>query len=108
MNPDLNYHRGHTWVREEKDGLLTIGLDEFASRCLGDLDEVILPPVGTKLVANGHGFDIQANNGTGSKQLGLIGMQERAESVGGHLETFSGNNLGTRVMLTVPLAGNGR
>ncbi len=59
INSDLHYHRGHTWVREEKDGLLAIGLDDFASRCLGNLDEVILPPVGTTLIVNGHGFDIR-------------------------------------------------
>lgn len=50
---DRLYHRGHTWVREEPDGTLTVGLDGLGSRLLGSADQVELPPVGAHLVANG-------------------------------------------------------
>jgi signal transduction histidine kinase len=36
--------------------------------------------------------------------LGLIGMQERAESIGGSLEILSRPGEGTRVRLSVPVA----
>jgi hypothetical protein len=51
--PDRLYHRGHTWARREADGAWSIGLDELAERVLGTPDEVLLPPVGARLAANG-------------------------------------------------------
>ena len=50
---DRSYHRGHTWARREADGDWSIGLDELAERVLGTPDELRLPPVGTRLAANG-------------------------------------------------------
>lgn len=45
-------HRGHTWVRMETDGEVRIGLDAFASKLLGPLDEVALPLMGKPLARN--------------------------------------------------------
>lgn len=50
------YHRGHTWVRPEADGTLTVGLDDLGARLMRAPDRVELPPVGRKLVANGIGW----------------------------------------------------
>lgn len=46
---DRLYHRGHTWVRPESDGSLTVGLDDIARRLLGTPDKVELPAVGARL-----------------------------------------------------------
>jgi signal transduction histidine kinase len=52
---------------------------------------------------DGAGFDIQ-NHGNGhGRQLGLIGMQERAQSVGGRFRAVSARDEGTRIRLTLPL-----
>jgi glycine cleavage system H protein len=59
VNPNLKYHRGHTWVREEDDGTFSLGLDDFAKRVVGRPDEVVLPEVGTKLAVNETGFEIR-------------------------------------------------
>lgn len=56
MPLDRRYHRGHTWVKQEEDGTCTIGLDDFGARLIGDPDSVELPPVGTRLQANGTGW----------------------------------------------------
>ena len=56
MPPDRRYHRGHTWVRPEEDGTVTVGLDDFAERLLGDPEEILLPATGTRLRLNGTGF----------------------------------------------------
>jgi glycine cleavage system H protein len=53
---DRLYHRGHTWVRPEPDGTVTIGLDDFASRMIGQPDRVIFPETGSRLVVNGTGW----------------------------------------------------
>jgi len=50
---DRLYHRGHTWVREEKDGTLSVGLDDLARRLLGTPEEVELPRAGDRLEVNG-------------------------------------------------------
>lgn len=53
---DRFYHRGHTWVRPEPDGSVTIGLDELGQRLLGVPDSVQLPSPGAHLHANGTAF----------------------------------------------------
>ncbi|WP_418791980.1 GAF domain-containing protein [Phosphitispora sp. TUW77] len=54
-----------------------------------------------QITDDGQGFD------TGSlltkKQMGLIGMQERAQSIGGQLKILSEPGQGTRVMLDLPV-----
>jgi glycine cleavage system H protein len=50
---DRLYHRGHTWVREEEDGTLSVGLDDLARRLLGTPEKVELPRAGDRLVVNG-------------------------------------------------------
>jgi hypothetical protein len=49
---DRLYHRGHTWARPEKDGLVTVGLDEVGVRLLGPDAEVALPALGVPVQAN--------------------------------------------------------
>jgi signal transduction histidine kinase len=50
---------------------------------------------------DGVGFDPDA--GAQNPRFGLIGMRERAESLGGHVTIASRPGEGTRVLLTVPL-----
>lgn len=47
------YHRGHTWVRLEKNGTATIGLDGMARRLLGTPDAVELAQPGTRIETHG-------------------------------------------------------
>jgi hypothetical protein len=55
----LLYHRGHTWVREEPDGTVTIGLDDFARRLVGTPEEVHLPLRGCKLTLNAPAWSMR-------------------------------------------------
>jgi len=55
---DRFYHRGHTWARLEKDGTVTIGLDDLGRRLLGAPDGLRLPPAGTRIRANGTAFHV--------------------------------------------------
>ena len=56
---DRLYHRGHTWVEPRPDGTLTVGLDEFAERCFGRPDHVLLPAVGSYLQAEERGVVLE-------------------------------------------------
>ena len=54
---------------------------------------------------NGVGFDASAGSapGTGGRQVGLLGMAERAALVGGELTIESTDGAGTTVYLNIPL-----
>lgn len=69
---DRLYHRGHTWVRIESDGLLTIGLDDFGRRLLGKPDRVELPEPGTEITAYGPAWHAY-RNGAGVRILSPAG-----------------------------------
>jgi hypothetical protein len=49
LPPDRLYHRGHTWVRPEADGSVSVGLDDMARRLVGTPQSVELPVVGEVL-----------------------------------------------------------
>jgi glycine cleavage system H lipoate-binding protein len=48
----VQLHPGHTWARARADGLVEVGLDDFASRLLGPVERVMLPVPGA-LVSQG-------------------------------------------------------
>jgi glycine cleavage system H protein len=47
--PGVHLHPGHTWARPEPDGLVAIGLDDFAHRLVGPA-AVELPALGAKVL----------------------------------------------------------
>jgi glycine cleavage system H protein len=47
----LSYVSSHEWIRNEGDGIVTIGVTDFAQEQLGDVVFVELPEVGTELVS---------------------------------------------------------
>ncbi len=61
FSDNLLYHRGHTWVRWEDDGTLTIGLDEFAHHLIGRPDSVQLPAKGSEIESNGIAWRMKKN-----------------------------------------------
>lgn len=61
-------HPGHTWARRCADGLVEVGLDDFASRLLGPVEGMALPAPGT-LVTQGLPA-VQARDG--GRSVGLV------------------------------------
>jgi two-component system nitrate/nitrite sensor histidine kinase NarX len=57
-----------------------------------------------EIVDNGVGFDLSEVTQETRTHLGLIGMRERAEGIGGGLEIWSRVGEGTRVIVNVPYA----
>ena len=57
-----------------------------------------------EIVDDGVGFDLAGVTQEARTHLGLIGMRERAESIGGTLEIRSRVGEGTRVLVNVPYA----
>jgi len=50
---NLLYTEGHSWLRQDEDGLLTLGITEHGQSLLGDLVYVQLPEVGTRVEEGG-------------------------------------------------------
>jgi len=46
--PDLRYAQNHEWARLEADGMVRVGITDFAQDALGDVVYVELPQVGTE------------------------------------------------------------
>ena len=55
---DRLYHRGHTWVREEPDGTVSVGLDELGKRLVGNPECVEMPARGEQVLVNGAAFHV--------------------------------------------------
>jgi hypothetical protein len=58
---DRLYHRGHTWVKPEQDGTVSIGLDPLADHLIGKPDSVRLPEIGEQLDVNQIAWRIKKN-----------------------------------------------
>lgn len=58
------------------------------------------------IMDDGQGFDLPDKQSHNNGSLGLLGMQERAESLGGWLSIQTQPGQGTRVELVVPISAN--
>jgi two-component system sensor histidine kinase DegS len=58
--------------------------------------------VDISVVDDGKGFVIKDESATEIGHAGLIGMRERARSVGGHLQIHSSSDQGTRILAHIP------
>lgn len=56
---NLKYTRSHEWTRDE-DGLVTVGLSDFAQDALGDIVFVNLPAVGDPVSAGETFADVES------------------------------------------------
>lgn len=58
---DVFFHPGHAWARLEGQGVMTLGLDDFAQQLVGPISAVDLPQVGTTLNAGSRAWSIEAD-----------------------------------------------
>ena len=58
--------------------------------------------VEVSVVDDGKGFVIRNESSLEVRHAGLIGMRERARSVGGHLQIDSSKDRGTRIVAHIP------
>jgi glycine cleavage system H lipoate-binding protein len=57
----FSFHRGHTWAQPEEDGLLRVGMDDFAQQLIGTPSAFHLPALGDQLAQGEKGWRLQAN-----------------------------------------------
>lgn len=67
--PDSTFfHPGHAWARVEADGLVTVGVDDFAQKLVGPLQTVALPSAGARLVQGEQAWTVSVD----SQQLPML------------------------------------
>ena len=54
----LSYHPGHTWAVKESRQVVRVGLDDFATRLVGHLDQIQLPARGRWLRQGERGWTV--------------------------------------------------
>jgi len=64
----LAYHPGHAWAMKESRQLVRIGLDDFAARVVGQIDQIDLPARGRWLRQGERGWTI----GRGSHRFEML------------------------------------
>lgn len=61
--PDQTFfHPGHAWARVESDGLVTVGVDDFAQKLVGPLDALRLPSLGTRVLQGEPAWAVSADS----------------------------------------------
>jgi glycine cleavage system H lipoate-binding protein len=62
LAPGASYHAGHTWAAKETRNIVRVGLDDFAVRLLGSVDQVDLPARGRWLRQGEKGWTVARGN----------------------------------------------
>jgi glycine cleavage system H lipoate-binding protein len=71
--PDgMHFHRGHTWVVPETEGVYRVGIDDFAQRLVGRPDALDLPRPGTVVESGMPGLKLKFD-GHAVKVLSPVG-----------------------------------
>jgi glycine cleavage system H lipoate-binding protein len=69
---DRLFHRGHAWLMGGDDGLVTVGLDDFAAKLVGPLSRVALPEIGATVGQGERGWRLLAADGRAVDMLSPV------------------------------------
>lgn len=61
VSPEVAYHPGHAWARAERQGMVTVGMDDFAQKLVGPIAEVSLPHVGARVAQGEPVWSVRAD-----------------------------------------------
>src|SRR5687768_6758507 len=70
---DYRFLETHEWHKREPDGIVTIGITQFAADELTDVTFVSLPKVGAALDANGRFGEVESVKATSDLYSGVAG-----------------------------------
>lgn len=105
---DLKYTKTHEWVRDEGDGVVTIGITDHAQELLGDLVFVELPDVGATLDVGGDCAVVESVKAASDVYAPLTGeVLEVNETLADAPETINQDAYGDGWMFKLKLADAG-
>jgi glycine cleavage system H protein len=105
---DLKYTKTHEWVRDEGDGVVTIGITDHAQELLGDLVFVELPEVGASLDVGGDCAVVESVKAASDVYAPLTGeVTEVNEELADAPETINQDAYGDGWMFKLKLSDAG-
>jgi len=57
----LYFYRGHTWARVECNGIVRVGIDDFAAKLVGKVEKVELPKIGEQICQGTPASELKQN-----------------------------------------------
>jgi len=69
---DRLFHRGHAWLMDADDGLVTVGLDDFAAKLVGPISRVSLPAIGATVGQGEQAWRLMAADGRSVDMLSPV------------------------------------
>jgi glycine cleavage system H protein len=85
MTPDhLRYTTDHEWVRIDDDGMVVIGITDFAQKAMGDVVYLQLPEVGSTVTAGATVAEVESIKSVAEVYLPFAGT---ISEVNGRIET---------------------
>jgi glycine cleavage system H lipoate-binding protein len=57
----LYFYRGHTWARVEHNGIVRVGIDDFAAKLIAKVDKVELPKIGEQICQGNPASELKQN-----------------------------------------------
>jgi glycine cleavage system H lipoate-binding protein len=69
---DRLFHRGHAWLKGGDDGVVTVGLDDFAAKLVGPVSQLSLPAVGAAVGQGEHAWRLTAADGRSVEMLSPV------------------------------------
>lgn len=55
---NLYYHLGHSWVKVESGNTVTVGMDDFAQKLVGDIEKINLPAISSPTLQGEKGWSL--------------------------------------------------
>ncbi len=59
---EYHFHQGHSWARECRGDMASVGLDDFAQKLVGRVESLDLPPVGSRLAQGEKGWILRVGS----------------------------------------------
>jgi glycine cleavage system H lipoate-binding protein len=59
---DVFYHQGHAWARPDEEGVVRVGMDDFAQKLVGPITSVRVPDVGAAVVQGEEAWSLRADS----------------------------------------------
>lgn len=59
LREGFHFHQGHAWAIPGGDGIMRVGVDDFAQKRLGSVTGVILPRIGERLLEGEPGWKVR-------------------------------------------------
>lgn len=78
MPEDLYYTEDHAWLKVEDNGLIRIGINDFAQKMAGKISYVKVPKTGKKLEMGKVFFSLQSGKWAGKVMVPFAGVVEAA------------------------------